>query len=120
MDVTDTTSFLNSYRLLIDAHLQSIHDLLTDTNISSVCKEYDISKNVQPQKSLNVFSLVSDLYYRENFHSDIICEFLNPAGSHNEGTTFLFAFHRLHQHKLPHPARHFKKELPQCQSRKGI
>ena len=35
---------------------------------------------------------MSDLYYRENFHSDIICEFLNPAGSHNEGTTFLFAF----------------------------
>lgn len=92
MDVTDTTSFLTSYRLLIDSHLQSIYDLLTDTNISSVCTEYNVSKNVQHQKSLNVFSLVSDLYYRENFHSDIICEFLNPAGSHNEGTAFLFAF----------------------------
>ncbi len=40
----------------------------------------------------NVFRLVSDIYYRENFHSDIICHLLNPHGNHGEGNKFLRLF----------------------------
>jgi hypothetical protein len=40
----------------------------------------------------NAFALVSDVYYRENFHSDIIAAILNPHSDHGEGTLFLKKF----------------------------
>lgn len=53
------------------------------TELSSVIKSY--TSNVINKKSLgfNVFGLVSDLYYRENFHSDIIAAILDPNGNHD-------------------------------------
>ena len=40
----------------------------------------------------NPFALMSDLYKRENFHSDVLCEILNPHGTHGEGARFLTFF----------------------------
>lgn len=40
----------------------------------------------------NAFALASDLYYRENFHSDIICAILNPHSPHGEGVLFVRLF----------------------------
>ena len=40
----------------------------------------------------NAFSLVSDFYYRETFHSDIIWAILDPASPHGEGALFLRLF----------------------------
>ena len=40
----------------------------------------------------NAFALVSDTYYRENFHSDIIGAILDPTAPHGEGALFLRLF----------------------------
>lgn len=40
----------------------------------------------------NAFTLISDTYYRENFHSDIIRAILDPHEAHGEGTAFLRLF----------------------------
>lgn len=40
----------------------------------------------------NIFSLVSEQYHRENLHSDILAEFLNPKGGHGQGAIFLNEF----------------------------
>jgi len=40
----------------------------------------------------NAFSLVSDYYYRETFHSDIIGSILDPQSPHGEGSVFLRLF----------------------------
>ena len=40
----------------------------------------------------NAFALVSDIYYRENFHSDIIAAILAPSSEHGEGKLFLRLF----------------------------
>lgn len=40
----------------------------------------------------NVFNLISDMYYRENLHSDIIVAFLDPKENHKEGDRFLKVF----------------------------
>lgn len=37
----------------------------------------------------NAFELVSDIYRRENFHSDIMCAIINPRSKHGEGLRFL-------------------------------
>ena len=40
----------------------------------------------------NAFALVSDTYYRENFHSDVIRAILDPHSGHGEGTLYLKKF----------------------------
>ena len=57
-----------------------------------ICDGYIEKKYTQHQDKLNVFTIASDLYYRENFHSDVICAFLDPSYNHNMGTAFLYAF----------------------------
>ncbi len=47
----------------------------------------------------NVFAMVSDLYYRENFHSDVLRALLDPGSKHRDGGKFLrlfFEFLRTH------------------------
>lgn len=47
-------------------------------------KEFDLG--------FNVFSLISDSYYKENFHSEIIYALLNPEEKHDEKDLFLNQF----------------------------
>lgn len=85
-------SFIEKYRSMIDAHMTLIKDFLSDKDLKNIGWEYNEAKNSQPENPFNVFTIASELYYRENFHSDIIKAFLDPMENHNEGTTFLYAF----------------------------
>lgn len=87
-----TISYINQYGRMIDAHIASIKDLLLDSNIQNIRLEYNEAMSHRHERQLNVFTMVSNLYYRENFHSDIIKVFLDPNEKHNEGTAFLFLF----------------------------
>lgn len=40
----------------------------------------------------NLFHLISDVYYRENLHSDIMQAIIAPTGSHGQGGRFLVLF----------------------------
>ncbi len=40
----------------------------------------------------NLFELISDHYYRETFHSDILSALLDPTAQHKEGTKYLELF----------------------------
>ncbi len=40
----------------------------------------------------NVFAIVSDVYHRENLHSDVIKTFLDPTAPHGEGDQYLRTF----------------------------
>jgi PD-(D/E)XK nuclease superfamily len=40
----------------------------------------------------NLFHLISDVYHRENLHSDIMQAIIDPAGSHGHGDIFLRLF----------------------------
>lgn len=55
-------------------------------------KSYMKAKAAKEHPEINPFIVVSDLYRRENFHSDIIAELLKPQGSHREGNLFLDLF----------------------------
>ena len=85
-------SFIERYESLIDAHMKSVKVFLSNNHIRSIGWEYNEAKNSQPENPFNVFRMVSDQYYRENFHSDIIKVFLDPSENHNEGNVFLYAF----------------------------
>lgn len=85
-------SFIEQYGNMIGAHMASVKDFLSNSHIRSIGWEYNEAKNSQPENPFNVFTMASDLYYRENFHSDIIKVFLDPSENHNEGNVFLYAF----------------------------
>ncbi len=65
---------------------------LSDGQVKKVTKEHFEHKNRKFDYGFNIFDIVSNLYYRENFHSDIIAAFLNPKEKHNEGNLFLNIF----------------------------
>lgn len=59
------------------------------TNVRELCTRIN-----RPPEDLgfNPFALMSDMYYRENFHSDIIRAILDPNGPHRENDLFLLSF----------------------------
>lgn len=59
------------------------------TNVRELCTRIN-----RPPEDLgfNPFALMSDMYYRENFHSDIIRAILDPNGPHRENGLFLLSF----------------------------
>ena len=59
------------------------------TNICALCTRIN-----RPPDDLgfNPFALMSDMYYRENFHSDILAAILAPDGAHKEQELFLKSF----------------------------
>lgn len=62
-------------------------------NTQDLRKKYSESRNEFLKKSkFNPFCLMSDIYHRENFHSDIIKEILNPKGFHGDGKIYLLCF----------------------------
>lgn len=75
-----------------DDLFDSIRNLLTNSKIKEMGYDYQEANNEKLEDNMNVFKMVSDHYYYENFHSDILRFFLCPDEKHKEGTVFLFAF----------------------------
>lgn len=85
-------TFLEDYRRIIEEQIYVISNLLNDINIKKITEEYRVLKYSHREEPFNVFKLASDLYYRENFHSDIMKAFLDLNENHKEGNLFLYAF----------------------------
>jgi len=84
------TGFLQRGQDLTAAHEESLKSFFEQC--SPICRDYEESKLKDQDDSFNVFYLVSDLYYRENFHSDIIAFLLDTTEKHGDGNKFLSAF----------------------------
>jgi hypothetical protein len=91
-DITKISTMLSTWCDLENSHIKRITDMLSENELQQIATDYDASMAQKGNVGFNVFQLVSDLYYRENFHSDVICEFLNPNGSHGQGDRYLMAF----------------------------
>ncbi len=71
---------------------ETINGFLSNSTLNSLIEQLDKILKESSEVGFNVFTLTSDFYYRENFHSDIISAFLDPKAKHNEGNRFLDAF----------------------------
>lgn len=60
--------------------------------IAPLVKEYEEKKKKRMNTGFNVFYLISDYYYRETFHGDILYALLSPQEKHGEGTLFVDLF----------------------------
>lgn len=81
--------FIKSHNKLIESHINQLGHFMNDHRISQICDDYIEAKKYKHILGFNVFVLISDKYYRENYHSDIIKAFLNPQENHGQGCLFL-------------------------------
>lgn len=81
---------ISTWKKITDAHIANISQLLADLRI--VAHDYDKTKRRISDIGFNIFRLTSDIYYRENYHSDVIKAFLDPTEKHNEKSLFLQLF----------------------------
>lgn len=73
-------TFLSSYGIMLDGHHKSVDDFILSCRL--VAKKYYDEKGHAKEDRYNIFHIISDLYYRENFHSDLISFFLEPNANH--------------------------------------
>src|ERR1039458_5385548 len=71
--------------------------LLEDPELRQVCAmlELGCASKAKAQLGFNAFTLLSDTYYRENFHSDVLAAFFDLQGTHGEQHLFLHQFIKL-------------------------
>lgn len=60
--------------------------------LAPLVKEYEEKKKKRMDTGFNVFYLISDYYYRETFHGDILYALLSPEEKHGEGNLFIHLF----------------------------
>ncbi|WP_462264785.1 PD-(D/E)XK nuclease family protein [Mucilaginibacter sp.] len=95
--------FIDKHRKLLESFNSNINEYLKKDYVKNATKKFDEFKNRVPARSFNIFRLVSDIYYRENFHSDILKAFLDPTEMHDEGNNYLFQFIKYLNGTLPAP-----------------
>jgi len=91
---------LDKNMLLLKDWSNVIENLSLNTSVflknnKEISRNYDESKENMSEIGFNVFTITSDLYYRENYHSDIIKAILDPNEKHLQKTKYLFLFFKL-------------------------
>lgn len=70
--------------------MDKIKDLLS--RLAPIIKENAEKQGKRMETGFNLFYLISDHYYRETFHSDIIAALLSPKEKHGGGNLYLNLF----------------------------
>ena len=86
MDYLHFTSLVNDWGSFLNERQSCYEDLLCDRSLKSLPAEHNSTiEQVNKSKAFTVFEIISSLYYRENFHSDLIAFFLDPVQNHGMG-----------------------------------
>lgn len=70
--------------------MDKIKELLS--RLTPIIKESEEKQEKRMETGFNLFYLISDHYYRETFHSDIIAALLSPKEKHGGGNLYLNLF----------------------------
>ena len=70
--------------------MDKIKELLS--RLAPIIKESEEKQRKRMETGFNLFYLISDHYYRETFHSDIIAALLSPKEKHGGGNLYLDLF----------------------------
>ncbi|MCF0209599.1 MAG: PD-(D/E)XK nuclease family protein, partial [Bacteroidaceae bacterium] len=89
---TDFAPMIEDWRKIMDNHFSQIKSFLGSAEIKQIAEEYAQANAENTELGFNIFSVVSDYYYRENFHSDFLANVLDPKGAHKQKHLFLDIF----------------------------
>ena len=92
IDIKSINELIIEWNTSIEKHFSTVIETLSSNTIHQIIEEYDARRAKKTDIGFNVFKLITDYYYRENFHRDIIFEFLNPKETHNQGDIYLKLF----------------------------
>jgi len=95
IDINGVIEVVQEVDELMNRHIYFIQSFLSITELKEKCIEYEELKKSQTDLGFNIFALISDTYYKENFHSDIIAAFMDTKGKHNAGNEYLKIFIQL-------------------------
>jgi len=91
--IADETALLQHIKAFTDNAIRELEEFICDANLSALAREYEANlKKRDFDIGFNLFAIISQLYYRENFHSDILKALIDPKGKHQEQETFLHIF----------------------------
>ena len=77
---------------------EKLKNLLND--LKEPVEEYNKLQANRQDTGFNIFYLISDYYYRETFHGDIIAALLSPEEKHNARNLYLNLFLEMVNHEL--------------------
>lgn len=84
------STFLSSLSIFLNSHQKAVVKLIYACR--HIASEYFDWKHHSEQNRFNLFHVISNLYYRENFHSDVIAFFLDPNANHGYKSLMLDSF----------------------------
>lgn len=87
---TENKSFTKDWFNKLNQHFSELNHFFKSSK--TLAHNYDNHKNNIGEVGFNIFTISSDLYYRENFHSDIIKSLLDPSEKHNQINLYLDLF----------------------------
>ena len=82
--------FLSSLNIIFNEHLKAVVDFIYSCRY--IANEYSEAKQHSDRDKFNLFHVISDLYYRENFHSDMLAFLLAPNANHGYKNLMLNSF----------------------------
>ena len=84
---------LNEVARMNGNFIGSVRALLNSPQLVNLSERHTANQSKRSvDLGFNPFALVSETYYRENFHSDILKAVLDPEGAHKQGAQFLNVF----------------------------
>lgn len=95
------SNIFNEIEDLINKHFEDINNVIYDSELHKIFDDYNKNLIEHKNAEFNIFNLLSDKYYYENLHSDIISVFLDKNGKHEESNKFLKIFIELLQKIKP-------------------
>jgi hypothetical protein len=93
MLMADEIAFLQRIKAFNDNAICEIEEFMCNANLSALAGKYNANlKKRDVDIGFNLFAIISELYYRENFHSDILQALIDPKGKHQEQEKYLHLF----------------------------
>ncbi|HXT11400.1 MAG TPA: PD-(D/E)XK nuclease family protein [Candidatus Angelobacter sp.] len=92
-DLSSANTLLHQIGALSREAVSNLYTLLRNPELLRLARQYTANlKKRNVDLGFNLFAIISDFYYRENFHSDILRALLDPDGHHKEKALFFDIF----------------------------
>jgi len=93
MKLEPESLLLRRVSALNNTFIESLYKFVGNGDLSRIAKQFDENLGKRHVDiGFNLFALISEVYHRENLHSDILRALIDPAGGHGEKEIFLRLF----------------------------
>lgn len=93
LPMTGEAALLARIKTLNEHAIRKLENFVFDGDVALLARTFDANlKKRDVELGFNLFTIVSDRYYQENFHSDILKALIDPKSKHGERDKYLNLF----------------------------